>query len=133
MGMQYLDFLCKRHSNMCDAFDEIDGGVGNKSEAARTGVVTLSKFEDSVQAMKCHKFGRPTDAETRQRINAIYRYIDRNGNGQVSVGEFGVLEVLSKEIQLTIREFVDFCTRRFGCKLADAWAFFDKENSGEVA
>merc|ERR1712151_110668 len=79
--------------------------------------------------MNCGRFAGPDE---KKRIQDIFRYIDRNGNGQVSVGEFGFLEVLSKEVQMTLREFIDFLGRRFGEHLEDSWAWFDERGTGEV-
>merc|ERR1712203_481708 len=42
------------------------------------------------------------------------------------------MDMLRKEVQLSITEFVQFCERTFGDDLADAWGFLDEDGSGEI-
>jgi len=120
--LEYLEFLICKFPTLEDAFLEIDGEGGN-------GVVSCREFEESYADMGCLKFEGPDCAK---RVEAVYRWLDPNENGQVSCVEFMILEQLFKEIMLSIREFVEFCERHFGEDLEDTWNFLDEDGGGEV-
>lgn len=104
------------------AFRAIDGPGGN-------GLITLKEFQEAYKELGCKKF---KGANENQRILTVFRYLDPSGEGQVSRGEWAVLEALGQEIQLSIFEFVQFCMRTFGEDLQDAWEVLDEDESGEV-
>lgn len=122
--LEYLEFLLANYGDhdMAGIFRKIDGEDGN-------GVISLREFEDAYKEMGCHKFAGPGEAA---RVEAIFRYLDPSGEGQVSEEEWGVMEMLKKEVHLSIIEFVQFCERTFGDDLADAWHFLDGDGSGEI-
>lgn len=121
--IEFLDFLVTRFDDVNDAFVEIDGENGNKN-------ISLREFEDGIQNMKCKKFKGKNQME---RIHAVFRYLDPSGEGQVSEGEWGILQLLFNEIQLSIREFVQFLDRTFENDMRAAWDFLDDDGSGEIS
>jgi len=126
--LDFLEFLMCRYPDakdgaMLKAFKEIDGEEGN-------GVITLREFEEGVlQTMACKKFKGKDEAK---RLDALFRYLDPGGEGSVSQEEFFVLNQLWKEFDLSITEFVHYLQRQFGDDLAEAWAYLDDDDSGEL-
>lgn len=123
--LEYLSFLVTRFDSLSSAFLAIDGPGGN-------GVITLREFEEGYTSMKCKKFQGPNNLPDWPRIQAIFRYLDPSGEGQVSMGEWNVLDLLWKEIQLSITEFIQFCERTFGDDLGETWANMDEDQGGEI-
>merc|ERR1712113_297566 len=101
---ELLEFLISRYVDIYDAFLAIDGPGGN-------GVITLKEFEVGLRKMKCRKFKGPSE---QQKIASIFRYLDPGGEGSISREEWGILEQLYRELNLSISEFVQFCIRTFG-------------------
>merc|ERR1712151_531829 len=123
---EFMEWLCPRFPNILDAFFKIDGPGGN-------GVVSLREFEEGLQELGCKKFaGR----DEMQRIGAIFRYLDPSGEGGISPNEWMVLDQLWKEMQLSLKEFVQFMSRAFDKTsnfLAEAWEVLDDDESGEIS
>jgi len=120
--VEFVEWIYTKYRNIWKVFKIIDGVDGN-------GQITLREFEEGIDEMKCKKFDGKDKLE---RIRNVFRYLDPSGEGQVSKGEWGVLEQLFREIQLSIKEFVDFCERTFGDNLDDAWAALDADQSGSI-
>mmetsp|Transcript_16862 Transcript_16862/g.31366 ORF Transcript_16862/g.31366 Transcript_16862/m.31366 type:complete len:1427 (-) Transcript_16862:243-4523(-) len=130
--LEYLEFLVARYDGMRAAFKAIDGEDGN-------GVLTLREFEASVYEMKCKKFEGPDE---KKRIESVFRYLDPSGEGEVSAGEFMVLEFMWREMHLSISEFVSFLERNFASEgdkeeggkdfLEESWNYLDDDGSGEI-
>jgi len=116
-ALEFLDFLCSNFVDVCEAFNEMTAGEKKPK-------LSFSKFEAGVKRLGCRCFEGPTEA---QRLQAVFRYIDRNRNGSLSAGEWAVFQVLSREIQLSIREFVHFLRRFFGDSLEEAWEYFSAD------
>jgi len=148
--LEFLTYVCRRFKNVKAAFHFIDGEEGN-------GIISLREFEQGCHKMPFQKFKeRPVKrskakarqtvsnnterAETPQnpgqsekdRIRNVFRYLDPSGEGGVSVDEFFVLELLWNEVNLCIREFMQFLERTMGGDLDEAWDFFDEDGSGEI-
>merc|ERR1719454_905572 len=70
--------------------------------------------------------------DEKERIKNVFRYLDPSGEGGVSLEEFQVLELLWSEVQLCIREFVQFLDRTIGDDLDEVWDFFDEDGGGEI-
>merc|ERR1712096_155885 len=79
--------------------------------------------------MECKKFDGPNK---EKRIHALFRYLDPSGEGQVSESEWTVLDLLKSEINLSIKEFVQFLERTFGGDLEHAWEYLDGDGGGEI-
>jgi len=123
--LDWLEFCISRFSSMDAAFQAIDGEDGN-------GVLTLREFEEALLEIKCTKFAGNGAKEEKQRIGALFRYLDPGGEGSVSKEEWGVLDQLWKEFDLCIHEFVHFLQRTFGDDLQVAWEALDADGSGEL-
>jgi len=122
--LEFLEFLSGNYTDVFKAFTDIDGVGGN-------GQITFKEFAEGIDEIKCKKFNDPPDQKT-QRIRAVFRYLDPSGEGQVSEGEWGVLEYLYNEIKLSIKEFVQFLERTFDGDLQAAWEFLDESGDGTV-
>jgi len=120
--LEYVFFLFPRFPDVTAAFKFIDGEDGN-------GLITLREFEDGMRRMNCRKF---RGEDEKQRIGAVYRYLDPHGEGNISEATWAFLDLLFKEIRLSVREFVKFLVRSFGEDLANAWSIFDSDGSGEI-
>lgn len=120
--LEYVEFLMGRYPDVWAAFLDIDGPDGN-------GVISLREFEEGYEAMDCQKF---EGDDEKDRVRAIFRYLDPSGEGQVSLDEWGFLDQFWKEINLSIKEFVEFCERTFGQDLGDAWQYLDADGSGDL-
>jgi len=124
-----LEFFISRYPDVQKAFIDIDGPDGN-------GVITLKEFMEGLEEMECHKFdvkkGQKTGPTKEQRIEQIFRYLDPGGEGSVSREEWGILDQLWKEFDLSIREFVHFLMLSFGDDLQVAWEALDEDGGGEL-
>lgn len=106
-----------------EAFTIIDGVGGN-------GVITLKKFVEGIEELQCNKFkGENEEA----RIEGLFRYLDPGGEGSISKGEWQVLAQLWKELDESIREFVQFLTFTCGDDLEVAWASLDENGDGNLS
>lgn len=112
--MEFLEFLIEDYDDVYDAFDEI--------KRPTSSVLTLRDFEQGLRRLNCTKFKGRREME---QIMGVFRYLDPSGEGQVSRSEWGILELLHKEMVYSIKEFVHFCQRSFGNDLNAAWAVFD--------
>merc|ERR1712032_831040 len=120
--LEFLEFLTANFADVFEAFTAIDGVGGN-------GVITRKEFAEGYKEIGCKKFEGENELE---RINAVFRYLDPSGEGEVSRDEWAVLDQFWKEIKLSIHEFVSFCSRHFGEELANTWEFLDDDGSGEI-
>jgi len=120
--LEFLTFLSRTFKSMTEAFLFIDGKDGN-------GQVTLQEFITGLKKMKFLKFKGRTKEE---RIKSLFRYLDPSGEGLVSLAEWGVLDQLWSETELSIQEFVFFLERTLGDDMMAVWEFFDDDDSGEI-
>lgn len=120
--IEFVEFIYTKYRSIWKVFKIIDGVGGN-------GQIAKSEFEDGIEEMKCKKFD---GKDKQERIKTVFRYLDPGGEGTVSQEEWGVLEQLFNEIQLSIKEFVNFCERTFGDDLMLAWKALDDDGSGEI-
>eukprot|EP00928_Gymnodinium_smaydae_P093419 TRINITY_DN7758_c1_g1_i1.p1 TRINITY_DN7758_c1_g1~~TRINITY_DN7758_c1_g1_i1.p1 ORF type:complete len:1373 (-),score=176.40 TRINITY_DN7758_c1_g1_i1:329-3958(-) len=119
--IEFLEFLINNFDSAKAAFRAIDGPDGN-------GVITLREFEEGMEEIDCHKF----DGKDRaQRVAAVFRYLDPGGEGSVSLDEFLVLDQLWKELDLSMREFVQFLYFKYD-DIQDAWDDLDADGGGEL-
>lgn len=120
---EFLEFLMAIENMTVEkAFKLIDGVGGN-------GVITLKEWEEGIEEIKCTKFD---GKDKKQRLGEVFRYLDPGGEGSVSLDEWMILNALWKELELSIREFVQFLTLIFGDDLEECWCQIDEDNSGEM-
>jgi len=125
--LEYMEFIVAKFPSTKKAFAAIDG-LGGK------GQISLREFENATLdpeekgGMGCQKF---KGEDARQRLAAIFRYMDNSGEGQVSESEWLILDLLFREIKLSIKEFVNFLVRTFG-DIEDSWEAFDESGDGEI-
>jgi len=131
--LDLLEFFISRYSHVNEAFRDIDGGVkdgdGGGGNTTSNGELTLREFEAGLKDIGCFKFKGPNEKE---RIGAVFRYLDPGGEGNVSLQEWQILDQLWKEFVLSIQEFVQFLTFVFGPDLGEAWEMLDDDGSGEL-
>jgi hypothetical protein len=137
--LEFLEFLMswegkkgERFENVEETFEFIDGVDGNKQ-------ITLREFEEAFANLECNKFKGPGDKDSKvqkpgekKRIGEIFRYLDPGGEGTVSKGEWMILDQLWKELELSIKEFVQFLCLMFGEDLSQSWEVLDEDGSGEM-
>lgn len=121
--VEFVEFLVSRYKDLTRPFTLIDGADGN-------GQITLREFtEGLLETLKFKKFAGP---DQDARIRNLFRFLDPGGEGSVSKGEWEVLGQLYREINLCVKEFVEFCVRTFGPDLNDSWNALDASGDGEV-
>jgi len=120
--LEFLEFLIGRVPNVKKAFTLIDGIGGG-------GSLTLRELENGIDDLGCQKF---EGSGKKQAIGAIFRYLDPGGEGSISLDEWMVLDQLWKELELSIREFVQFMCMMFGEDLEECWDALDEDCSGEM-
>eukprot|EP00441_Pelagodinium_beii_P010492 CAMPEP_0197695848 /NCGR_PEP_ID=MMETSP1338-20131121/115765_1 /TAXON_ID=43686 ORGANISM="Pelagodinium beii, Strain RCC1491" /NCGR_SAMPLE_ID=MMETSP1338 /ASSEMBLY_ACC=CAM_ASM_000754 /LENGTH=1522 /DNA_ID=CAMNT_0043278887 /DNA_START=140 /DNA_END=4708 /DNA_ORIENTATION=- len=125
--LEFVEFLNSNYGNVWKAFDLIDRRSNNGLPG--NGEITLPDFKQGIKELKCKKFSGEDEAE---RITAIFRYLDPQRGGTISKGEWSVLEQIFREVNLSVKEFVDFLERNFGTDLDDAWDRMDIDGSGEI-
>ncbi|CAK9111135.1 unnamed protein product, partial [Durusdinium trenchii] len=130
--LDLLEFFISRYNHVNEAFHHIDGGVreGEGGNTTSNGELTLREFEAGLRDIGCHKFRGPNEKE---RIGAVFRYLDPGGEGNVSLQEWQILDQLWKEFVLSIQEFVQFLIYAFGDELEFAWEELDDDGSGELS
>ncbi|CAJ1428336.1 unnamed protein product [Effrenium voratum] len=130
--LDLLEFFISRYNNVNEAFHHIDGGVkeGEGGNTTSNGELTLREFEAGLRDIGCHKF---KGANEKERIGAVFRYLDPGGEGNVSLQEWQILGQLWKEFVLSIQEFVQFLFFAFGDELEFAWDELDDDGSGELS
>merc|ERR1712060_588692 len=65
-------------------------------------------------------------------LTAVFRFLDPNGDGEVSAKEFTALEGVWRELRQTTWEFVCHLRWSFGT-LRDAWGAADEDGSGMLS
>jgi len=123
--MEFLEFLVGNPAfkDVWQAFDFID------KQMNKDGSISFQEFKAAIPKMNCKKF----DGEDRdKRIETIFRYLDPSGGGSVSKDEWSIMSLLFQEMQLSIKEFVQFLSRAYGDDLGDAWNALDDDGSGEI-
>jgi Ca2+-binding EF-hand superfamily protein len=132
--LEFLTFVCRSFESVEKAFRFIDGEGGN-------GEISLTEFREGIKKMKFKKFdpsnksrqsSKSTKSSEEERIKGLFRYLDPSGEGSISLREFDVLKLLWNEVNLCIREFVQFLVRTIGDDLDEVWGFFDDDGSGEI-
>jgi len=101
------------------AFTMIDGPGGN-------GEVSFSEMKEAVAEWGWGKFRKNPDL-----VRQVFRYLDPDGGGEISLAEWGTMNQLFKELQLSILEFLQFVDRKYG-NFDDAWAAMDADGGGSV-
>jgi len=133
--LDLLEFFISRYKHVNEAFHHIDGGVrdadgGGGGNTTSNGELTLREFEAGIRDIGCHKF---KGVNEKERIAAVFRYLDPGGEGNVSIQEWQILDQLWKEFVLSIQEFVQFLIYAFGEELAFAWEELDDDGSNELS
>lgn len=123
--VEFVEFMNTNFKDVWEAFRVIDGDTqcGNSN-----GEISFAEFEEGMKELNCKKFKGGDEA---RRIKLVFRYIDSSGEGSVSMAEWGVLDQIFKEIQLSIMEFVEFCDRTFE-NLEHAWKELDEDGSDDI-
>jgi len=101
----------------------------NEIDADGNGVISIREFEEGMKRLKCRKF---KGKDEKQRFQAIFRYLDPSGEGQVSKLEFMTLDLFWEEVKLSIVEFLDWAERMFGRDLEPLWNALDEDESGSI-
>jgi len=126
--LELLEYLTGNFVNLKAAFNFIDGDEDGQGNAE----LTLRELESGIKRMGCHKF---QGDDANEDIKQIFRYLDPNGEGTVSLKEWLVMEQLWAEMMLSLREFVNFLARFFDChpdSLERAWELLDADGSGGI-
>ncbi|CAE8587900.1 unnamed protein product [Polarella glacialis] len=122
--LEFLEFMLARFSDIYGPYEIMDS-----CNPQRPNTITLREFEDGVKKITSQRY---LGHEGANVLLGIFRYLDPSGEGQVSRGEWGVLEQFCTETELSIREFVKFCERAFGEDLSIAWEAFDEDGGHQI-
>eukprot|EP00746_Dinoflagellata_sp_MGD_P120634 gnl/MRDRNA2_/MRDRNA2_56090_c0_seq1.p1 gnl/MRDRNA2_/MRDRNA2_56090_c0~~gnl/MRDRNA2_/MRDRNA2_56090_c0_seq1.p1 ORF type:complete len:1290 (-),score=167.75 gnl/MRDRNA2_/MRDRNA2_56090_c0_seq1:153-3836(-) len=114
-------FLLPRYVNFDKVFTLIDGPGGN-------GQINLREFEEGIANLSIASL-----MEHPGQITNVFRWLDPGGEGRISRSEWGVLQQVARELQLSIQEFVRFLKRQFtGNSIVKAWEVLDDDGSGSI-
>jgi hypothetical protein len=118
--LNFLFYCMKEFKNDAyNAFVAIDGPGGN-------GQVSFIEMREAVETWGWGKFKSNPDL-----IRQVFRYLDPDGGGEISLAEWGVMNQLFKELLLSILEFLDFIDRAF-VDFDAAWNQLDADGSGGI-
>jgi len=103
-----------------EAFTFLDGGPGGNK------VVNLKEIRDGVAKLKWKQFANNED------VVDVFRFLDADAEGSISVFEWGVMHQLWKDLALHIVEFIEFIERSMGEDLNDFWDEMDRDENGII-
>lgn len=125
--IEFMEFCVGHYANIKDVYIALDrSGKEN---------VRFADFEEGVIAMGCRKFDGPME---RMRILNVFRFLDRTGEGSLSLKEWSVLEQLWNEMILSLEEAIEFFRQTFASRYDDydflkkAWSSLDIDGSGSI-
>lgn len=95
---EYVTFLLRTGGDVSEAFAAISGG--------KAGIIPRD-LEDALQGASGGKF-RGWDS---QRTSEFFRFLGLATEGQITQGEWSTLELLCKEAEVGLRDFVAFADR----------------------
>jgi hypothetical protein len=81
------------------------------------------RFDTSFKELKCDIFQGKDGVNEAQCRESIFRYLDQNGNGNITRGEWAVLEQIIREVRLAVNDFFQHTRRAFEGDLQEAWCF----------
>ncbi|CAE8619918.1 unnamed protein product [Polarella glacialis] len=122
--LDFVEWLSPRYLNLEMAYIDIDGSVPGGS--ADSGSIIRKEFEGGLAVLGCNKLGS-------SGIDVVFRYLDPSGEGTISPGKWQILELLWREIQLSLEEFVKFLERMVGDTMAEWWKALDTDGSNEIS
>jgi len=122
--LDFAEWLFPRYTDIAKAFHDIDGSVEGGSVS--NGSITAKEFDEGLKALGFTKLG-PSG------INTVFRYLDPTGEGCISQGEWLVLGLLLQEMQLSLKEFVNFLLRTVGETLEEWWRALDEDENKQVS
>eukprot|EP00913_Durusdinium_trenchii_P024096 g22630.t1 len=97
--LDLLEFFISRYNHVNEAFHHIDGGVreGEGGNTTSNGELTLRLGGCRNSASERPPCGRFRGPNEKERIGAVFRYLDPGGEGNVSLQEWQILDQLWKE------------------------------------
>lgn len=96
-------------------------------EKSQTG---LPRSEQSARTKQRSQAEKQQERKV-QVLTAVYRWLNPNNDGNLSVKEFGFLQGVYRELRQTTWEFVQHIKERFG-SLATAWDAADHNGNGQI-
>merc|ERR1712048_55096 len=90
------------------------------------GEVSLKEMKDAVD-----EFGWKQFKDSPELVTQVFRYLDPDNGGSISLEEWDVLQQLWKELTLSILEFLKYIDLMFG-DLDTAYDLIDQDSSDEV-
>lgn len=115
--LYFLYYCMKQFKDMDTPFRTICG----------SGPMTLDMFKRQMASWGWDKFKKnPT------WVTQVFRYLDPDSGGEVTREEWGAVEQLFKELQLTILEFLQHLNRTFMGNFGMAWDEIDADGSDSI-
>lgn len=93
----------------------------------RFGSTAPHSFREALKSMGWKKFVKHESLATK-----VFRYLDPDNSGSISLVEWSALHQLWKELQLSILEFLQYLDRHFSGNFHIAWNVLDADESGEI-
>jgi len=118
----FMEFIIAKYRDVYEAYRIIDGELASRQFPVRI-------FEEGVLHMKCPKFKGPDE---RQRIIAVFRYLDPDAQGLITVGQWSVLELLFNELQHSIHALLGFFARNDASDLHKAFDMLEKGGQDKI-
>lgn len=102
------------------AFHVIDGPGGN-------GVLSLKEMKEAVVELNWDNM-----AHDESMVIEVFRYLDPDKSGEISIDEWGALHQGWKELMLTILEFLEYLDRTFSGDFDRAYDDMDADGSDSI-
>eukprot|EP00928_Gymnodinium_smaydae_P019003 TRINITY_DN17252_c0_g1_i2.p1 TRINITY_DN17252_c0_g1~~TRINITY_DN17252_c0_g1_i2.p1 ORF type:complete len:1470 (+),score=310.57 TRINITY_DN17252_c0_g1_i2:353-4762(+) len=123
----FMEWMSSHYRSAMDLFRALDTKM--------VGHLTFIEFVQGIDKLKCKKLG---GSDSYLRAQRVYRYLDPSGDGTISVHEWMVLDLLWKEMMLSMQEFVCCLQRRIGHVVDDdefmdsAWDYINSDKDDRI-
>jgi len=119
--MSFVNFSTQSYADLEELFIFFDGGPGGNLE------LTHMELRGGIE-----RLGWPGFRDNNEKIKEVFRYLDPNQGGTISLLEWSAVVQIAKEIQLSVLEFVQFLNRSFAGNFAIAWHEIDADGNGSI-
>eukprot|EP00928_Gymnodinium_smaydae_P031989 TRINITY_DN23298_c0_g1_i1.p1 TRINITY_DN23298_c0_g1~~TRINITY_DN23298_c0_g1_i1.p1 ORF type:complete len:1452 (+),score=244.96 TRINITY_DN23298_c0_g1_i1:207-4562(+) len=115
----FLFYAISQFPDATKMFLHIDGPGGN-------GEISRVEVKEALEELKWKEFVRNKDLSVQ-----VFRFLDPDGGGSISIGEWKVIQQLWNDVQLTLFECMNCLNAEFG-DISDAYDFLDDDGSDSI-
>lgn len=118
--LTFLYYMLNDFKDVFECFKKIDGPGGD-------GEVSHFDLKNVVHVFGWHKF-----QENAELVRGVFSFLDPDQGGTITLQEWAALDQLSKELQLSVLEFLKHVDRTFDGDIDRAWQELDEDGSGAI-